>query len=443
MNYTPDRDDDRPDAPAPRKSARRRDPGRMAADLLAGTSHLRVSRSALLHNAAVLRNRLEDGVQICAVLRGDALGHGAAVVGDTLRNFSLDGSGKSAVEQVAVDTVEEATTLPDFECPLTVLRPVENAYLGRNRDLLEMAVYNGWTLTLAHPAAADDVARIALRRGLLARVRVVVDTGLNLGDCPPAELPRLLERVEGHPTLQLVCVATGLARGGVKGDVFTGEQLRRFNAATETLDARFGGRALRSAADDGALLLAPRSHYDLVSAGPALLGLDPTGRPNVDRPLRPAARWVAPLLSVVDVRPGETVGPGRGWAAERPTRVGVVPVGFADGYPRALANRGVMRLGGADCRVVGEVGPDVTAVDLTGAPHARAGDAVTVLDDDPLSPACAYALAVAAGTNAPELFARLGPRVMRVAADPYDAEIAPGTPPGTQGADDESEGDWV
>ena len=426
MNYTPDREPHDPDATAPRRSPRRRDPGRVASDLVAATPHLRVSRSALLHNAAVLRNRLEDGVQVCALLRADALGHGSAIVGDTLRNFSLDGSGKSAVEQVAVDTVEEATTLPDFECPLTILRPVENAYLGRTRDLLEMAVYNGWTLTLAHPAAADDVARVALRRGLLARVRVSVDTGLHLGDCPPDELPRLLERVEGHPSLQLVAVTTSLASGSVKGDAFTGEQLRRFNAATEGLDARFGGRVLRSASDDGALFFAPRSHYDFVSAGPALLGLDPTGRPSVDRPLRPAARFVAPLVSVRDVRAGETVNVGRGWAADRPTRVGVVPVGFADGYPRALANRGVMRLGEADCRVVGEVGIDLTAIDLTNAPHARPGDAVTVVDDDPISPACAYAVAVAAGTNAPELMAGLGPRVLRVAADPYDAEIAPG-----------------
>ena len=414
MEYHPD--------PDFRKSAKRGVP-RAPADPTVGGPRVLVSRAALLHNAAVIRNQLEDGVQICAVVKADAYGHGAALVADTLRNFSIDGSGRSAVDQLAVASVEEATALPDFECPLVILRPVENVYLGRNREMLEVAVENGWTLTLTHPAAADDIARLALRRGLLARVQVMLDTGMTRTGCSIGEFGRLIERIEAHQSLQLMSVGTHFANGEVRGDPFTGEQLRRFAEATDFLDERFGGRVVRHAAASGAIFLNHRTHYDVVRPGLALYGIDPTGRPSPDRPLRPALSWTAPLLAVHAVRTGEGVGYGQTWRAAYPTRVGVVPVGYADGYPRCLGNRAAVLIGEAVCPVAGNVSMDLLTVDLTAAPHARVGDTVTLLDADPLSPVSAYALAEWAGTIPYEILARIGPRMMRVATDPRDAEI--------------------
>jgi alanine racemase len=125
------------------------------------------------------------------------------------------------------------------------------------------------------------------------------------------------------------------------------------------------------------------------------------------------------------VKAGRTVGDGQTFAAPRDLRVGLVPVGYADGYLRALSNRGVMMVDGAACPVVGRVSMDLTTIDLSNAPHATVGDEVTVLDDDPLSPASAYALAKAADTIPYELFTRIGPRVRRVAVAPEDAQILP------------------
>ena len=404
----------------------RKSPARAPVDPTVGGPRVLVSRAALLHNAAVIRNQLEDGVKLCAVIKADAYGHGAALVGDTLRNFSIDGSGQSAVEQLAVATVEEAAGLPDLECPLVIFRPVENVYLGRNREMLELAVQNGWTLTLTHPAAADDVARLALRRGLLARVQVMLDTGMTRTGCSTAEFGRLIERIEAHQSLQLMSVGTHFANGEVRGDPFTGEQLRRFAESTDFLDERFGGRVVRHAAASGAIFLTPRSHYDIVRPGLALYGIDPTGRPSAERPLRPALTWTAPLLAVHAVRTGESVGYNRTWKAGYPTRVGVIPVGYADGYPRAMGNRGAVMVGEAICPVVGNVSMDLTTIDLTAAPHARVGEPATLLAADPLSPVSVYALAEWAGTIPYEIISRIGPRMMRVATDPKDGEILGG-----------------
>jgi alanine racemase len=99
-----------------------------------------------------------------------------------------------------------------------------------------------------------------------------------------------------------------------------------------------------------------------------------------------------------------------------------VPVGYADGYQRCFSNRGVMIVQGKPAPVVGRVSMDLTTIDLTDIPAASIGDVVTVLDDDPLSPASAYALAQWADTIPYEIFCRIGSRVKRVGVDPVDRE---------------------
>jgi alanine racemase len=140
----------------------------------------------------------------------------------------------------------------------------------------------------------------------------------------------------------------------------------------------------------------------------------------MDRPLRPVMRWTAPLLTVRDVPAGQSVGYGQTWRAERDSRVGLVPIGYADGYPRAYSNKAGMLVDGRLAPVVGRVSMDLTVIDLTDIPSARPGDEVVVLDSDPLSPVSVYRLAEWAGTIAYEVFCRIGPRVKRVSLEQVD-----------------------
>jgi alanine racemase len=289
---------------------------------------------------------------------------------------------------------------------------VENAFLGRQRDAIEAAVAHGWTLTLSSAAAADDVARVALHRGGRARVQIMLDTGLTRCGATPAEFERLLERTLHHASLDLVGVCTHFASGESVGDAYTSEQLRRFNRVVDGYPIL--ENVPKSAANSGAIFFAPRSHFDAVRPGIALFGIDPTGRPGVDRTLAPIAKWTAPVQQLFDVEAGQSVGYGQSWVAPEKRRVAIVPVGYADGYPRAASNRAVMMLAGRPCGVVGRVSMDMTAVDVTAVGDACVGDEVTVLDDNPLSPASIYALARVADTIPYELLCRIGPRVRRV-----------------------------
>jgi alanine racemase len=187
-------------------------------------------------------------------------------------------------------------------------------------------------------------------------------------------------------------------------------------------------RVYRHAANTGAIFHAPAAHLDCVRPGIGLYGIDPCQVPSMERPLRPVMRWTAPLIAVRDVAEGATIGYNQTHVVPCPTRIGLVPVGYADGYRRDFSNRAAMLVDNQLAPVLGRVSMDLTVINLASIPHARIGDQVTILDDDPISPVSIYALARWAHTIPYELLCGIGSRVKRVTWEPADAKREPFEP---------------
>jgi alanine racemase len=381
-----------------------------------------ISRSALIHNAAVVRRAVGRGVKICAVVKADAYGHDAAIVVDALANFSTNDFGVPSVDAFAVADLEEAISLPVVPQPVLILRPVENAFVGRQKSKIETAIRNGWWLTIASPTAADDVARIAVAIGRRAHLQIMVDTGMNRAGVSPALLDDLLDRIRSRSSLRLAGLYTHFANAEDAEHPFNIEQLAMFLDKTDGIVAGANARVLRHAANSGAIFTSPSSHLDMVRPGLSLYGIDPQGKPSIDRPMKPVLKWTAPLIGIRDVTAGQTIGYGQTMKIEKDTRVGLVPIGYADGYLRAFSNRGIMMINGCRAPVLGRVSMDLTTIDLSQVPMASLGDEVVVLDSDPLSPASVYRLAEWAETIPYEIISRIGHRVRRVAIDPMDGQ---------------------
>ena len=398
----------------------------------AGRPRLLVNRRALLANVRKLRAAAGENTRLCAVVKADAYGHGASGVADVLTNFYTNDLPAPAADAFAVATIAEAEQLGDVEVPVMVLRPVECVYLGDNRAELEAAISRGFVLSIISAAAADDVARIAERLDMRANVQIMLDTGMSREGCDANDFREVVAAAVNRPSLRLAAVGTHFSDGELEHDAYNDEQLRLFHEALDPILPYLPAGVIKHAANSGGTFFSEDDSLDMVRPGLSLYGIDPTGRPSAARALRPAAKWTAPLLTVRDLPAGATVGYGRTWRAARETRIGLVPVGYADGYPRSLGGRSVVRVDApaddatardAYCPVVGRVSMDYLTVDLTPAPWAAAGDSVTLLDDDPLSRCSAYALAEAAGTIPYELFCNIGPRVLRVGVNPTDAEM--------------------
>jgi alanine racemase len=379
-----------------------------------GQPRLLVSRQALMHNLRIIRQRLAPGTRVCAMVKADAYGHDTDIVADTLANCEYDGLPTPAVDQLGVASLDEAGTITE-NLPILVFRPIENVYIGKNREAVEQAIQRGWIVTIGTSAAADDVARLAVASQKRALVHVQIDTGMTRCGCAIVSLRDLLTRIESHNSLKLVSLGTHLATADAEGTAFVAEQYARFRGATDDFASTRSGKVLRHIANSGGIFFAPQTHLDMVRPGISLYGIDPTCRANMDRKLKPIARWTAPIISVLNAPRGATVGYGQTWTATRDTRIGLVPVGYADGYLRAWGNRAKMIVQGKPVGVVGRVSMDLVTLDLHDVPAANIGDEVIVMDDDPLSPASAYGLAELGNTIPYEVFTRIGRRVKRVA----------------------------
>ncbi len=271
-----------------------------------------ISRSALLHNVSLIRKIVGVHVKICAVVKADAYGHDADLVADTLCNFTDGKTEAPTVDGLAVADIEEAANLQPVDVPLTILRPVENAYMGEQRSRLELAAQSGWILSLASSAAADDLNRICLSRGLRASVQIMVNTGMNRGGAELADFAELVAKVASLPALRLHGIATHFASSDEPNNPFNNLQLARFQEALSQVPLNRTVLPLRSAANSGGVFYHPDSWLDMVRPGIAVYGIDPSGRPNLDRHLRPAMRWTAPS-SAFDPCPREPP-----WATGKP-----------------------------------------------------------------------------------------------------------------------------
>lgn len=355
-------------------------------------SELTIRRSAFRANLRVVGG-LAHGARVIAVVKANAYGHGLKTVGPWLLEDGAD--------LLAVATLEEALTvrpaLPDGCARVLILG-------GVLPDEAAEAVASGATVAVQEPAVAEALSREAERRDRTVRVHLKVDTGMSrLGvEWPDAhEAARVLTTL---PHLRLTGAMTHLATADEVDEAHARQQLDRWRHVCEGLRE---GLLLHCLATAG-ILRYPDWAQDGVRPGLILYGIDRrAGVPCPD--LSPTLTMHARLMQVKEIPAGESVSYGATFTATAPTRIGVIPVGYADGWPRSLSNRGVVLLHGERVPIVGRVCMDRFMVDLTAMPQARVGDVATLIGPG-LS---VNEVADLAGTIHHEILVRLGLRMRR------------------------------
>jgi alanine racemase len=331
-------------------------------------SQITIDLDAVRRNARTLLRAL-DGAELWAVLKANGYGHGARDCAVAV----LD----AGATVLCVATVAEALALRrDLpEARLLVLGPADQAELAQAREArLELTVFEG-----------------AIPEGV--PVHVKLDTGM--GRWGLAELPSLDRRVVG--------VMTHLATAD-SDPSFAREQLVRFREATDGVS-----HLTRHAANSAAALRLPESRLDAARCGIALYGLSPFGADAADDGLEPVLSWRSELAQVKLLRAGESAGYGRRYVAERDTWIGIVPVGYADGFRRDLTGTDVV-VAGARRPVVGTISMDAFAVSLdhelpAGTPVTIVGEGVSIDDHARVAGTISYELACGIDSS-PERAAR-------------------------------------
>jgi alanine racemase len=303
-------------------------------------SEITIDLGAVRHNARRLLEAL-DGAELWAVVKANGYGHGATDVG----RAALEAGATALCVVTVAEAVALRRELPEARivvmCPTDELRDAREAKLE---------------LVVSVPGGIPEDIPVHLK----------LDTGM--GRWGLAELP--------EPPANVVGLMSHLATADTDA-AFAQRQIERFRGATEPYP-----HLVRHLANSAAVLALPEARFDAARCGIALYGISPFNTDPAEDGLRPALSWRSRLARVVLLQPGESTGYGRRYVAERPTWIGVVPVGYADGFRRDLSGTYVL-VDGEPRRAVGTVSMDAVALELdrelpVGTPVTIVGDGLLI-----------------------------------------------------------------
>jgi alanine racemase len=367
-------------------------------------ARLDIDLAALQRNAARLRE-LTAPSQLWPVVKANAYGHGL-----TEASLALE----SVADGLCVYHIEAALAIREagVRLPILLLGPLEPTHL-------EAAHAADISITLWDTGAyRREVTAIARKHGTAFGVHAKVDTGVTRYGLEAIHAANALADFLDDRDLRVSGVYTHLAAVEELASSFTQEQLARFAWALEPLAPALRERGVRRhAAASAAAMLFPQSRMDLIRPGIATYGLWPSPQTQamvkgaID--LEPVLAWRSELVLVREVPAWQSVGYGCTYHTTRPSRIGLVPIGYAEGIPRAVSNTGAMLVAGERAPIIGRVCMNTTFIDVTDIPEARAGSRVTLIGRHGDASISADDWATWAGTINYEIVTRLPREVPR------------------------------
>ena len=319
-----------------------------------------VDTAALRHNLGTIR-AYAPGAKVMAVVKANAYGHGLVATALALAD----------ADSFAVARLEEGIALrtAGVRTPIVLLEGVFSA------EQLAEAAHHRFELVVHDPLQIKLLEAHRDARRFIIWIKI--DTGMNRLGFRPEEFPGALARLRALtvPALELR-VMTHLARADELAQPMTGMQLTRFQTALIDADIAVGAhRLVTSIGNSAAILGRPDAQGDWVRPGLALYGVSPFDQETAyTHGLKPAMTLETTVLTVRDVKRGETVGYAGAWRAERDSIIAILAAGYGDGLPRHLANGTPVLIGGTRFELVGRVSMDMIAVDVTGTQKVATGN---------------------------------------------------------------------
>ncbi|HLH76916.1 MAG TPA: alanine racemase [Candidatus Binataceae bacterium] len=360
-----------------------------------------IDLAALRSNYHALR-RLAPRAQAMAVLKADAYGHGAPAVA---RALAAEGCA-----HFGVATLGEAQQLRQAGLRQRIY--VMGGFFPEEAPaLVQLAL----TPFVFDRALLMPLERAAAQAGIASfPIHLKLDTGATRLGVLPADLPATIDILLGCRHLNLEGVCTLLASAGDPSSPVTDAQLTSFRHGIDLMAAAGLRPAVEHVANSAATVLRYDSHLGMIRLGLALYGLPPVPSVAQQVALRPVMTFKTRILQVKQVPAGTGVSYGHTFITARDSRIGVLPVGYADGYRRGLQNGGEVLVGGGRAPVVGAVCMDLTMVDLTDLPAARVGDSVVLWGGQGPDAISANDVARLVQTISYELLCGVGRRVPRL-----------------------------
>ena len=369
---------------------------------------IEISKEALVHNFRQFKKITADRTKIMAVVKANAYGHDLRIVAPIL--------GRAGTDWFGVDSLEEALQIRSLgiDTPILVL-----GYISPPN--IKTAIEYNISITVYGSEVLKKITSLKLQKK--AKIHLKVETGLNRQGLEPIEFIKLIKFINKHEdNICLEGVSTHFANVEDTLDpTFALSQLDRFKQIRGMINELGFKKVNYHCAASAAAMLYKRAHFNMIRAGVGLYGLWPSKETQIALKLRkgnsfslkPALSWKSVLAQVKKVKAGESVSYGRTWFAPRDSIIGIVPVGYYDGYDRKLSNNSKIIVKGEYVPVVGRIAMNMIMVDLTNAKDVEAGENVILLGKYKNKEVSADFLADNVGTINYEIVSRINPNITR------------------------------
>ncbi len=364
-----------------------------------------VDLDAIVSNIKAMAVHVKPGTRILAVVKTDAYGHGCIPIAKALEKLDF-------MYGFAVATPEEAFELRESGIILPILI-LGYAFPYSFKELVAQDIRPA-VFTLD---AAKQLSEEAVGQHKKAKVHIKVDTGMGrIGILPDEEGFAFVKELAALEGIEIEGIFTHFARADEKDKSVAKKQMALFKAFTERLEKELGLNGLiKDCSNSAGILEIPEANMDVVRAGIILYGLAPSE--DVDMhiiPLKPALSLLSTVVYTKWLPKGYPISYGGTYVTDKPTRVATVPLGYGDGYPRSLSNKGYVLIHGKKAPILGRVCMDQFMVDVTDIPEAEYGSKVTLIGKDGEEQITADELGRISGRFNYELMCDLGKRIPRV-----------------------------
>lgn len=364
-------------------------------------AHLEIDLKALASNIRNIKSKLGKKVELLAVVKADAYGHGAYEVSKVAL--------KSGATSLGVAILEEGMELRErgIKAPIQILYP---EFTGREKKIVQ---YDLQPVVIDYDFTSN-LNREAKRQRKIAEVFLKIDTGMRRYGIEPAEALGFFRKIKKLKNIKVKGVLSQFSTTEDKDKDFAEYQLSLFKKTIRQLEEENGNHLLRSIANSGAVLELPQSYFDQVRVGILIYGIYPSPELTKRIKVNPVMTMRSVILQTKEVGKGISIGYGRSFFTKRKTRFGTIPVGYADGYPRILSNKGEVLVKGKRVPIIGRVCMDAFMVDLTHISGVKTGEEVVLLGTQGKDKIDADQIGQWSQSLSYEIVTRMGKRLPRV-----------------------------
>ena len=366
--------------------------------------YAKIDLDAIAYNMEQMKQNIRPETKVMAVIKADGYGHGAVQIAEMMERWNY-------IWGFAVATLDEAVVLrtEGIQKPILVLGCVfPDQYMEMLKHEIRMNIYT--------EEMAESISRMAAREGKTAYMHIKLDTGMSrLGFGINEQSAETIKRISKMPNVNMEGIFTHFTKADEKDKSFTKKQIQEFVWMTERLKEKNVRFTYEHCSNSAGIIDVPEANFDIVRAGISTYGLYPSeevDKTNVK--LKPALALKSHVAFVKEIERGTPVSYGGTFVTKEKMKIATIPVGYADGYPRSLSNKGYVLIRGKKAPILGRVCMDQFMVDVTQIEGVSFGDKVTMIGKDGNEILPVEVLSELSGRFNYEFVCDLGKRIPRV-----------------------------